>query len=98
MFAQIAVVGILIESIIESLKPIWDSSKRENIAEYYVTLGLGIVIALLGGFDLFAAADVPLSFFEILGPYPGMVFTGLVLGRGSNYIHDLLKLIQANGS
>ena len=94
-FVQILVVAILIESILQALKPIWDKSKRENIAEFYVALGLGVVIAVLGGFDIFAAAGVPLTFLLVLGPWASIFFTGLVLGRGSTAIHDLIKALQS---
>jgi hypothetical protein len=96
-FAQIMVVAVLAEAVLESLKPIWDSTKRENIAEFYVALGLGVVIAFLGGIDAFEASGVPLTFFEFLGPYPGVFFTGIILGRGGSYVHDLLKAVQAIG-
>ena len=94
-FTQILIIAILIESVIETLKPIWDKSKRTNIAEFYVALGLGVLVAVLGGFDIFLAAGVPLMFLMFLGPWAGIFFTGLILGRGSTVVHGLIKAIQA---
>jgi len=93
-FTQILIIAILIESVLQAVKPIWDKSKRPNVAEFYVALGLGVVIAVLGGFDIFEAAGVPLTFLMFLGPWAGIFFTGLVLGRGSTVVHDLIKAIQ----
>lgn len=94
-FTQILIIAILIESVLQAVKPIWDKSKRENVAEFYVALGLGVLIAILGGFDVFEAAGVPLTFLVFLGPWAGIFFTGMILGRGSNVVHDLIKAIQA---
>lgn len=93
-FTQILVIAILIESVLEAVKPIWDKSKRVNVAEFYVALGLGVLIAVLGGFDIFEAAGVPLIFLSFLGSWAGIFFTGLILGRGSTVVHGLIKAIQ----
>jgi len=93
-FTQILVIAILIESVLEAVKPVWDKSKRVNVAEFYVALGLGVLIAVLGGFDIFLAAGVALTFLGFLGPWAGIFFTGLILGRGSTVVHGLIKAIQ----
>lgn len=94
-FTQILIIAILIESVLEAVKPVWDKSKRVNVVEFYVALGLGVLIAVLGGFDIFIAAGVPLTFLSFLGAWAGIFFTGLILGRGSTVVHGLIKAIQA---
>ena len=94
MMEQFVIVSVLIESVIETLKPIWDPTKRENLGEFLAAVGVGEVVAIAGGFDLFELVGVPLNFLDGLAPWPGVILTGLLIGRGSNYIHDILKRIR----
>ena len=48
-------------------------------------------MALLGGVDVLAAVGVPLVHLEPLGVWPGIALSGVLLSRGANFIHDLLK-------
>lgn len=53
----------------------------------YIAAVFGALLAVLFKIDIFAV---------LLGGTPaigGMILTGLILGRGSNYIHDLFSLI-----
>ena len=51
---------------------------------------IGIGVALVFGVDLFEMVGVTAAV-----PYVGMVLTGVIISRGSNYIHDLLKRLVA---
>lgn len=55
----------------------------------YASGAFGIVLAILYGFDLVATLGV---FFggNVSASLAGKVVTGLALGRGSGYLHDLL--------
>ena len=50
---------------------------------------LGVLIALSFNIDLFAVAGI-----EAVIPFVGVVLTGVLLSRGSNYIFDLLSAIS----
>ena len=58
------------------------------------SMGLGILCAVVFGIDLFAMAGI-----EATVPYVGMVLTGVLMSRGSNYLFDLFKVLTniANG-
>lgn len=88
VFVQIAVMGLLLESLIQTVKPIWKPT--EATVSFYVSLAVGMIlsagITFLAGLDLFAAAGIPL----VKAPWVGVICTGLLLSRGSNFIHDLL--------
>lgn len=53
--------------------------------------------AIITGIILAAAANI--DFFEIIGvpliiPYLGMIFTGIIISRGANFIHDIIKITE----
>ena len=51
----------------------------------YAAMLTGIALALAFQADLFAAVGLP-----AFNPYFGYCLTGIVAGRGSNYVHDLI--------
>jgi hypothetical protein len=66
---------------------VWQSGKFswDKIGALVVSL----IIAFASGADLFQIADIPLKL-----PILGTICTGILVSRGSNYIHDLLKKIK----
>lgn len=57
----------------------------------YLAIVLGILLALAFNVDMFR--DVLKMSAAV--PYVGTVITGAILGRGSNYLHDLVSLVQS---
>jgi len=53
----------------------------------YIALALGVVVAVAYQIDIPAMVGLPSS-------VAGFVISGLVIGRGSNYVNDVLKMIQ----
>lgn len=86
MMIKIVVLAVLCEAIWENLKMIWENGKFS--INRLGALILGIVIALATQIDLFAVLDI-----EII-PVIGSIFTGILISRGANFIHDLLTKIQ----
>lgn len=88
---QLAVLAFLIQSIVQTLKPIWEPQKRT--VEFYASLITSLLIAValnvLAGLDLFSMLGIPLS-VPIVGP----VATGILLSNGAGSVHDILKGIQ----
>lgn len=64
--------------------------KPYNWLLMYVAAGVGVVGAFIYQFDLlhllgeFVSAEIPVHWF-------GVLLTGLGIGRGSNYLHDLVQ-------
>jgi hypothetical protein len=89
----IVIVAILTEAIWENLKRIFPQTEFiEKYWEYIGKLGaliVGIGVALLTGVNIFSLLEIPIK-SELVD----VVLTGMLLGRGSNYIHDLLSRLQ----
>lgn len=89
---------LLIEAIKPALRPIIDRlNLPEDVDAYlYISLTLGVALALLFKGDLVAAIGLE-------SPYPSAVWfqqivTGLIAGRGSKFVHDFIeRMADATG-
>ena len=86
LFAAVLVEGLV--TIVRNLKDP-DKDWRYWLA-LFASIGVSILVTYNWELDLFSA---------VLGagqvPLVGIVLTGLVVSRGSNYVADLLKLLGA---
>jgi len=86
----IIAVAILIEGLVEYGKTIanmfYDGDKKTAITQM-VTIIVGIGLAFAFNANMF----VPLGL--TVNHYVGMVLTGVVMSRGSNYVSDLIGKI-----
>jgi hypothetical protein len=55
----------------------------------YISAGVGICLAFYYKLDLFYLFGQYVGAQTIPMGWPGIVFTGLSIGRGSNFIHDI---------
>lgn len=81
-------VAILAETIWENVKealPFTFSSKVDR----------AVVIAVCVFICVTAGLDFPAQYGLMLHPIVGQVITGLVLSRGANVFHDLVKKVEA---
>lgn len=76
-------VAMLAESIWETAKMVWQDGKVS--IDRIGALVVGVLLAVGMQIDLFATLGCPFSI-----PWMGMILTGVLLSRGSNFIHDLL--------
>ena len=84
----ILVVAALIgEAVWETMKMTWQAGKLS--IDRVGALVVGLLIAIAGGLDLPALVGLPLKV-----PYIGMVLTGILISRGANFVHDLIKKIE----
>lgn len=86
----IIAVAILIEGLVEYGKNIanmfYDGDKKTAITQM-VTIVVGIGLAFAFNANMF----IPLGL--TVNNYVGMVLTGIVMSRGSNYVSDLIGKI-----
>jgi hypothetical protein len=91
VLTQILVMAVLLEALVQTVKPIWKPEQAS--VSFYVSLGIGMVVSVgmnyLAGLDIFSAVGIPL----VKAPVVGVVATGLLISRGSNFVHDLIKSI-----
>lgn len=87
----LALIALLIESVVDTIKPFWDSEKRANLGDRIAALFVGLLVAIVGGFDIFVVLGVPLENFASVGPWVGFVLTGILLSRGAGFMHSLIE-------
>jgi hypothetical protein len=68
-----------------SPKDAGDEEPNKPPALRYAALGFGVILAVAYQADLLALVGLVSPW----SPYVGYILTGLIIGRGSNFIHDL---------
>lgn len=80
-------MALICEAVWESIKMVWQEGKLS--IDRIGALVIGVLIAVGAGLDLPAIVKIPVAI-----PYVGMVLTGILISRGANFIHDLVKKIE----
>lgn len=86
MMIKIIILALLCEAIWENLRMIWENGKFN--VNRLGSLILSIIVAVATKINLFELLDIEIV--QILGS----IFTGILISRGANVMHDLLKKIQ----
>lgn len=84
---KIFIICSLIEGIITYINNFFVSS-----SPYYqmlLSLTFGVFIAVAYKFDILKMVNIESNI-----PYTGYILTGILFSRGSNYIHDVLSLMN----
>jgi ABC-type transport system involved in cytochrome c biogenesis permease component len=84
---QLLLLALICEAVWETLKLVWEKGSL-NI-DRVGAIVIGLTIAFGTGADLLSLVDIPLFV-----PYVGTALTGILISRGSNFIHDLLKKLE----
>lgn len=95
---HVLILAVLAESIVETLKPLWDEDFRgKQLKDRLIVLGMSITITVLVGVDLFSLTDLAILKWAGVTGTPsliiGSLLTGILISRGANWIHDLAKKI-----
>lgn len=80
----IFILAVLVEGIIEYL-----GTAIPQAFKAYVAALFAVVVCLAYNADLLALLGYPAAY-----PYVGAILTGLVIGRGSNYLNDIVSRIN----
>lgn len=88
MMIQLIILALLAEAIWENLKMIWENGKFS--LNRLGALILSIIIAVGTRIDLFELLNL-----NMFIPVLGSIFTGILISRGANVLHDLLNKIQS---
>ncbi|MCK9444983.1 MAG: hypothetical protein M0Q14_10715 [Tissierellaceae bacterium] len=83
----IIILAIQVEAVWETIKMIWENGKV-NI-DKVGALAIGLLIAVGADLQLNLYLDV-----HIVVPYLDTILTGILISRGSNYIHDLMSKLS----
>lgn len=93
VWSLIIISAILVESVTNALKPIWDESRRTLSVSGMVSLTVGMIIALAANLNLFEAFGLEMGW-----PVLPQLFTGIIISRGANYVYDLLAQVQSKSN
>lgn len=85
---SLLILAAIAEAVWETLKMTWQEGKRAPDKIGAVIIGL--ILAVGSGTDLMQIVGVPMDGI----PYAGMVLTGILISRGSNFVHDLLASVS----
>jgi len=80
---SLTVLALIGEAVWETLKMTWDKGKFN-----YDRLGAvvtGLLIAFATGANFFDYIGIPIKI-----PVVGIILSGLLISRGTNFVHDLL--------
>ncbi len=100
MIGIVLFLGILIESLVEAvLEPVfrfWPKLEKFKPAQMYIAVALGLIAAFLFSLDLIYLVGMFLSQIMAVEANPihittfGIILTGFCIGKGSNFIHQLI--------
>lgn len=82
----VVLAAITVEAVWESSKLLWQNGRIS--ADRIGALIVGLLIAFGKPLDFYALIGQPFAW-----PFIGQAFTALVISRGANFVHDLLKLV-----
>lgn len=90
----IILISFLIEALIQVIKPIWGSAKiGEMSVTEVVSMTIGMIVAAIGKLNILADFVQPDSVFLL---YVFYILTGLAMGRGTSFVHDLWLKLRSN--
>lgn len=79
-------LAVLTEGVTDYIRSLL--GEKAKIPAVIITLALGIAVCVLSKSDVFALFSIDL-------PYRiGCVLSGILISRGSNYLHDLIKKLN----
>ena len=90
-FFTIILTSVLAEGLWQILKELIPdiSEKAWNYVNKIGSLASGIFIAVLTNVNIFTILNLDIKY-----PVIGVILTGIIISRGSNYVHDLMGKLQ----
>lgn len=93
---DVILIALFIEAVVNALKPIWSKDGDKLSVSEYVSMGMGVLLAVACRINMLAYV------VEIAYPawveYVFFVLTGIAIGRGTNFIYDLWGKLKEFGS
>lgn len=88
---NLILIALFVEAIVQQLKPLWDKTAGKITIAEIVSMSLGVLIAIVAKIN-FLAGVVDITQPVLL--YVMYVLTGVALGRGPSFVHDLWVKIK----
>lgn len=84
---DLILIALFIEAIVDSIKPIWAGKGNGLSAAEWVAMGIGVVLAVACKINMLAyVVDIKVP---VVVEYIFYSMTGIAIGRGTNFLHDL---------
>lgn len=80
------VLALFIEAVIQVFKPVWDKSAQPLTIPEWLSMLIGIFVAVAAKINML---DGMIPVDNIVLIYLFYIFTGIALGRGPSFVHDL---------
>ena len=93
--ANLIILALFVEAIVQTVKPIWDKTAGKITIAEIVSMCIGILIAIVAKIN-FLAGVVEISQPVLL--YVLYALTGVALGRGPSFVHDLWGKIREHST
>ena len=90
-FLALILIAIVVEGVVEWVQTIYQSGKFSWPRLFALIVGITVCIA--AETDLFLLLGIPLAW-----PFVGAVLTGILVSRGSNYIHDFVSKLTTTST
>ena len=88
--SKIIVIAILCEAVWETLKMTWQKDKYCTV-DRIGSLIIGVLLAFTANVDILKLVSI-----ESKIPYMGVILCGILLSRGSNFVHEIYKKISVD--
>ena len=85
-FNQLLILALTVEALWETSKMLWQEGKLS--IDRLGALVIGVILTITANVDFFTMVDIPLTV-----PIISKVFTGILISRGSNALHDFISAI-----
>lgn len=93
--ASLIILALFVEAIVQTMKPIWDKTAGKITIAEIVSMAIGVVIAVVAKIN-FLAGVVDVTQPVLL--YVLYALTGVALGRGPSFVHDLWGKIKVQNN
>ncbi|MFU0825190.1 hypothetical protein [Clostridium sp.] len=85
---SLIIIAMIGEAVWETLKMVWQEKHRFNF-DRIGTLIVSLILAFTTGVDMLQLVGISTRI-----PYIGIILTGILLSRGSNFMHDIVSSIS----
>ncbi len=84
---DVILISLFIEATVNALKPIWSKDGERLSVSEYVSMGMGVLLAVACRINMLAW--VVQVHYPVWVEYIFCAFTGIAIGRGTNFVYDL---------
>lgn len=85
---DVILIALFIEAVVNALKPIWSKDGEKLSISEYVSMGMGVLLAVACRINMLAYVVETVN-YPAWVEYVFYALTGIAIGRGTNFIYDL---------